>query len=1213
MIFNMGRYVPLSFCVIAGITLSGAAPAPDFDTAVRPILDTHCFDCHNPEKRKSGLDLTTSATATTGGDSGLAAFAPHDPAGSSALTRIQSDDPEEQMPPKGDRLTEAEITTLQAWVQAGAARGAEDQSATALRSDHWSFQNPVQAPLPEVANTTWPRNPIDRFILHGLESIGLEPAARADKTKLLRRVYLDLVGLPPSPDEIATFLADTRDDAYERVVEQLLDSPHYGEKQAIAWLDIAHYADSNGYEKDRHRSIWPYRDWVIQALNDDLPYDTFVVKQLAGDLLQYATESDHVATGFLRNSLYNEEGGVDVEEFRFEAMVDRVNTVSTAMLGLTMNCAQCHTHKYDPITQREYYQFYAFLNNTENVETEIRDPNVTTARAAIQQKMDSIIADLPNRFPVDAPQTRDVALAPDKVENNSKAQATPLQDASILISGPAADKDTYTVHLPTTIKELQAVRVEALPHDTLNQYGPGRADNGNFVLSEIQVYAITGDGKERRLDLARAEADFEQKDYPVAQALDGKADTGWGIANEEGDTNVKRTATFYFTQTVKLATDEDLRVKLQCSNGNQHILGRFRITAVEQFYPESDVPDAERRTAYLAKQQAAWENEKRAQAKDWHIQDPLTFVSGKTATLKKLGDASILVMGEFPNVDTYTVTFRTDLKGITGMRLEALPHETLPGGGPGRGVIMSGDGDFFLSEVRLNAASWNGGEAPETIALEKPSASFAAEGKDIALTLDGQVDTGWSVNGKQGQAVYATFSFAEALPGYDGGTLLSLDLEHFFVHQHTLGRFRISLTTDQGEIVTTGLPADLEAALLLAKEDRSATQLSALKEQYLLIAPELSAAHNELTALAQQMPQYVRTLTLQERDTLRPTHFQHRGEFLSPKYEVTAGVPAVLHPFPEHEPRNRLSFARWIVAEENPLLARVQVNRQWQRIFGVGLVETAEDFGIMGTAPVNQELLDWLSVEFMRRGWSNKTLLRLMVTSTAYQQSADCSPEVLEKDPKNRLLTRGPRFRIEGELIRDVALASSGLLSRKMGGPSVYPPLSKDLMSLLYGGSNGKWPTSKGEDRYRRGIYTYMKRILPYPAMVVFDAPQRDTLCARRINSNTPLQALTVLNNSEFMVAAQALARRTLEFNSNSTKEQLDFAYQCVLGRQPDEEERRWLTEFLKEQETALADEPKQIKALIDDEVPDVAPARQAAWVALGRVLLNLDETLTKG
>lgn len=1020
--------------LLTGISATAeTAPPPyalaHFENNVAPVLQERCLSCHGADQRKGGLRLHLREAVDAGGASGAPTLAAGNPDASELFRRIASTNPDERMPPKGAPLNAEQVEAIRQWI----ADGAVWDDAVMARpfrpgQSHWAFKPPRQVEPPEDSSG-WSRNPIDQFLLSRMREAGLSPSPEAHRHTLIRRLSLDLTGLPPTPEEIQAFVTDNRPDAYERAVDRLIESPHYGERMAIRWLDLARYADTNGYEKDRHRSAWPYRDWVIEAFNRDLPYDQFTVEQLAGDLLPGATPEQRIATGFLRNSLYNEEGGVDVEEFRYEAMVDRVSTTATAFLGLTLACAQCHDHKYDPISHREYFSFFAFLNNTENALLEVHDPEVEEAR------------------------------------------------------------------------------------------------------------------REKEAEIAEALAALESK-FP---------------ARPEG--------------------------------------------------AEADLPPGE----HLAQRFSAWLEETRAAARIWTVLDPVEYASAKTATLKRLDDRSILVSGECPNVDTYTVSYRVEQEGISALRLEALTHASLPGQGPGRGMIMSPDGDFFLSEVRVYAAPWDAPEQRSPVPLGTPLASYSAEGRDVALATDGRVDTGWGINGRQGEAHHALFPLAQPLPIYPGGTLLTVELEHFYVHQHTLGRFRISAEVGPPPAKVTGLPDALERSLLEREPGLTPSERNALKQHFLLTAPELAKEHEQIAALRRAMPRHPTALVLEERAVPRETRLHHRGEFLHPRETVSPATPEALHPFPETWPRNRLSFAQWLAHPDNPLFARVAVNRFWQQVFGYGLVETTEDFGLMGSPPSHPDLLDWLAVEFQRRGYRVKDLMRLIVTSSAYRQDSAVAPRMLEIDPQNRLLARAPRVRLDAELIRDVALSASGLMNPTLGGPSVFPPIPGDVFEFAYTQGQEVWPTETGENRFRRGVYTYVKRLIPYPSASMFDMPARDVACTRRGQSNTPLQALTLLNDTEFFEAARAMGARVLREGGVHDESRLRLAFLLTLGRGPDANESETLLEFLITHKGRFASGDLDPLPLVHGyELEGIAPAEQAAWVALCRVLLNLDEAVSR-
>ncbi len=995
-------------CLLSGSLWAGATElaAVDYNRDIRPILANNCFACHGPDEgeRQAGLRLDLLEAATQPAESGKRAIVPGQPDGSELLARIDAADEAERMPPveSNKKLTAEQKTLLRRWI----ADGARVET-------HWSLVPPLRPAIPAVKGTVnnpaWPDNPIDAFVLARLERESsnsgtlLEPAPPADRLTLARRVYLDLIGLLPTPEEADQFAADTRPDAYEHLVDRLLASPHYGERWARIWLDLARYSDTNGYEKDRPRSMWPYRDWVVRALNADMPFDRFTVEQIAGDLVPGADVDTRTATGFHRNTMVNEEGGIDVEEFRFQSMVDRVGTTGAVWLGLTVGCAQCHNHKFDPITQREYYQLFAMLNNADEPEMEVPQPDVTCARAAIERR----IADL-------------------------------------------------------------------------QEQARGQFDESKF---------------------------------------------------------------------------------------------------------------------------AAWCETVGSSAQHWTFVTPSSAVSTGHATMTVLADQSVLASGDKPNQDTYVVELVADLPRVSAIRLEVLPHESLPQHGPGRAPLFS-EGDFLLGEFSL-AALTAGTEQPAAIALADASHSHAAEKTSAALAIDGDLDTGWSIKGRTGQPHQAVFRLAQPLDN-SAGVQLRVTLQQRYIHQMTIGRFRLAVSGDSG-LKAVDLPAEVEAILALVPSDRTAEQLAALKAYYLSIAPELAELNQQIVKLRSELPSQPTTLVMCEREPkhARVTRLAHRGEFLSPRDPITGAVPSVLHPLPAG-PANRLALARWLVDRRNPLVARVTMNRHWQQFFGRGLVRTTEDFGVRGEAPSHPALLDFLACEFMDRGWSFKQMHRLIATSATYRQSSAVTPLARGHDPDNILLARGPRLRVDAEMVRDLALGASGLLCERLGGASVYPPQPAGVTELAYGGGGG-WPTSQGADRFRRGLYTYSKRTSPYAAFSTFDAPSGETCMVRRERSNTPLQALTLLNDGAFVETSQALARRAM-LDGGDTNQRARLLFRLCLTREPTDDELHELTAFFESQRSRLATDSASAAAIAGGE-----PAVDlAAWTLVARAITNLDEFISK-
>ncbi len=1201
--------IALSLYVAALCAYAEQPAKVDFHAQILPILDKHCMQCHNRDAHKGGLGLGSAEEALKGGDSGVAAYRPGNGEESAIIQRVTSTDPGFRMPSKGDPLSAEEIALLKAWIDEGASWGGESTGkiVAPIGKDFWSFQKPIQAPLPAVKRTDWPRNPIDTFALAKMEEHNLAPSPEADRYTLIRRASLDLTGLPPTIEDIESFVNDPDPNAYEKLIDRLLASPHYGEAQAMRWMDAARYADTNGYEKDRPRSVWPYRDWAIKAFNANMPYDQFVIEQLAGDLLPDANTDDRIATGFHRNTMLNEEGGIDVEEFRYEAMVDRTNTTGQVFLGLTFGCAQCHTHKYDPITHDEYFQFYAFLNNTDDVAIDVPDDSIATKRTETRQQIDTLVANLPNKFPVAAKQTELVSLKPTAVASTGGASLAIDEQGVVAASGNAPDTDTYRIEVEAQGGPITVIRIDTAPNT--GDIGAGRSDKGNFVLSEIAATLEKTGGDPVPLTFAHATSDVAYNGYEPEKAIDGNKQTGWAVDAPGIDKAAPHALTLYLKEPLVLDSPARIVLTLDQQYGRAHTLARFNVNVVREFIPASDEPDDVRRAKYLDERFAAWDKETSAKAREWTTLEPVRCESKFHASFRMLDDHSILAHGDNPNTDTYTAEFRSELKNITAIRIEVLTDPSLPGNGPGRGEIMSQPGDFLLSEVKASAAPWNAPDQLTDVMLQNPSADFAAGGRTPALTLDDKLDSGWSINGAQGAPHAIVFELASPI-AHDSGTLLKLVLDQYYVHYHTIGRFRVSVTSDPLPVGASGVPEEIES--ILVKSVRTGEEIAALKNYYVTIAPELADAQKQIADLRKSMPTFAKAQVLLERETPRVARVFHRGEFLNPKDPVEPGVLAVLPPLQPGVPLTRLTLAKWIVSKENPLTARVMINRLWHTYFGRGIVASVEDFGSRGDLPTHPELLDWLAVEFMRRDWNIKDMTRMLVTSATYRQRSNTTPDLLAADPTNEWFARAPRYRVEAEFVRDIALSASGLLSAKIGGPSMKPPLPDGALSLVYPGEG--WTVAEGEDRYRRGMYVYWKRTLPYPASSMFDAPARDVAVVKRNRSNTPLQALTLLNDPVFVEAAQAFKKRIVGYSSDDTA-RIRYAFMLCVSRPPDDAETQAILNFLNAERAKLTAVTMEGDiALAADTSTDATTEKEiAAWVLVCRSLLNLDETITKG
>jgi len=1001
-----------------------------FNRDVRAILADKCFNCHGPDagQRKGGLRLDARAAATAAASSGGRAIVPGDVDASELIRRITSDDADEKMPPAKSKksLTADEIRTLTTWV----AEGAEYEG-------HWAFVPPVAPEPPKASRSQWTRNPVDAFILARLDKEGLAPSPEAEKVALIRRLSLDLIGLPPTIAEVDAFLADDRGDAYDRLVDRLLESPHYGERWGRIWLDAARYADSDGYEKDKSRLVHFYRDWVIQAINRDLPYDRFIVDQIAGDLLPEPSQDQLVATGFLRNSMINEEGGIDPEQFRMEAMFDRMDAIGKGILGLTIQCAQCHTHKYDPISHDEYYGLFAFLNSSHEANIAVYSPAERKARAEILREIREEEAKLRAEHPDWADRMSrweesarrpgpkwEIVRANGDVNNGSGQKHYLLDDGSILAAGYAPTLHTTQFTALKPVPGVAAVRLELLNDPSLPLSGPGRSTRGLFALTDFHVEVAPADkpNERKEIKIVRATADVNPAETvlepifddhskkrrvtgPIDFAIDRKVETAWGIDAGPGRRNVPREAVFV-------------------------------------------------------------------------LEKPVSFPAG------------------------VIVTFKLDQK-----------------------------------------------------------------------------HGGWNSDDNQ---------------------------------NNNLGRFRFA-TTEAPDASSDPVPADVRAILAIDRKDRTPEQAAAVFGCFRTTVSEWRAENDRIEAIWRKHPEGSSQLVLKEREQPRETHVLQRGDFLKPGKVVAPGTPAFLNPLPTDRPASRLTFAEWLVDRRAPTTARACVNRVWQAYFGTGIVATSEDLGSQCEAPSHPELLDWLAVDFMDHGWSLKRLQRLIVTSATYRQTSRVSPELATKDPYNRLLARGPRQRVDAEIVRDVTLAASGLLDPHVGGESVFPPAPAFLFEPPASYGPKQWPEASGTAKYRRALYTFRYRSVPYPMLQAFDAPNGDFACVRRPKSNTPLQALTLLNEPIALDCARSLAALALKDGGATDADRISFAFRRCVARKPTAEEHDVLSGLLKKQAERFAAGEADPKELIGPQPDGGAEAsRLASWTVLARVLLNLDETITK-
>jgi len=996
------------------------APVPDqvrFNRDVRPILSENCFTCHGPDKaaRKAKLRLDTFEGATADLE-GSFAIVPGNLEKSELYKRITTKDPEEVMPPPKSehKLSARQVAVLKKWIEQGAKW-----------EKHWSLLAPTLPAVPKVTDANWSRNPIDAFVAEKLESSGLKPRVEAEKHTQIRRVTLDLTGLPPTPAEVDAFVADTSPDAYGKIVDRLLASPHYGERMALEWLDVARFADTNGFHIDNGRDMTRWREWVIDAFNRNMKFDQFTVEQLAGDLIPNATLEQQIASGFNRNTMTNFEGGAIADEYLTAYIVDRVNTTSTVWLGLTVACAQCHDHKYDPITQKEFYQLYAFFNGIAEKGLDggkgNSEPMIKTPTAEQQQAIDkqlALIKELETKSNQATPELEAaqatwehtfagekklewVEIEPAEMKSAGGATLTLQPDKSVKVTGTNPPKETLTVPLASALTKITAIRLEVLPDDALNGKGPGRSDNGNLVMTEAKVSA---EGK--NLKIKSASATFSQKEFPIANAIDANGESGWAIHPEVG----------------------------------------------------------------------------KAQS-----------------------------------------------------------------------------------------------------AIFELAAPFASDGKK-------------------------PLTFAMAFNSQFVG--------------HSPGRFRVSVTdaiNPQGQ----ALPTNIQKVLAVAADKRSDAQKTELRLYY---RANHSTGSGELDkekkALAELEKKLTTTMVMKELAKPRDTFILMRGLYNQKGDKVTAGLPASLPPLPKDAPMNRMGLAKWLVDPSHPLTARVTVNRYWQMYFGLGLVKTSEDFGSQGEQPVNPDLLDWLATEFIRSGWDVKAMQKLIVTSAAYRQSAHLTPELFARDPENRLLARGPRHRLPAELIRDQALAVSGLLNPQIGGRSVSPYQPKGLWEELMSRADGKnwtaqtYTQSSGADLYRRTMYTFWKRSSPPPTLSTFDAPDRETCTVRRARTNTPLQALVLLNDPTYVEASRKLAERLMTEGGTSTADRITLGFKLVTARKPTPKEQSILQRIYDQQLASYTKNTEAAEKLLKvGESPrneKLNSSELAAWTMVASTLLNLDETVTR-
>ena len=1036
-----------SFVFVFALLFASPTLAQDrieFNRDIRPILSENCFQCHGPDERQrqGGVRLDRYELATQPGDSGKRAIDIEKVSDSEVLHRIVADVPDVVMPPPetGKTLTAEQKALLRRWIE----QGAEYQG-------HWAFITPTRpsVPLPDLVQQ-YP-NPIDRFLLQKLRTAGFSFSPRADRETLLRRVSLDLTGLPPSIEEMEDFLNDDSPNAYEQVVDRLLSSPHYGERMALQWLDLARYADSNGFQIDSSRQQWPWRDWVIQAFNSNMPYDQFTIEQIAGDLLPNATLSQKVATGFNRNHRLNGEGGLIAEEWRVETVIDRVETTGTTWLALTFNCCRCHDHKYDPISQRDFYSFFSYFNN--------------------------------------------------------------IAESGIL---------------------------------------QGESRNTEPV---IQVPSE---------DQLRQLATYEQQIRDAENSL----------------------------------------------------------VEVEKSLPE-----------LVAAWEPSFKERLASNPTAWNILNPDSVSAASGATLTPQGDGAYLAGGTNPTHDVYEIKSPLSPGLFSGLLLECFPDPSLPQQSLGRYP----NGNFVLTRVEAVISAPTLAE-PMTAKFTHAEADYSQKGWEIQNTVQGDKSKGWAIDGPTRKEICRAMFLTENGIEVPPDATITIRLVQETLGQHNIGRFRLSSTgLPKGTVAIGGsqVPDSLRRTLDIPIAQRSDAQLKEVHDYYRKNSDgPIQAAEKKIQDLKKQLTDHRNSwpnvMVMQEIDKPREAFVLIRGEYDKRGDAVTASLPKIFPPMPEGEPNNRLGLAKWIANRNHPLTARVWVNRMWERFMGVGIVKTIENFGSQSEWPSHPELLDWLAVEFMEptqsllvndqpiHPWDMKGLQKLMVMSQAYQQSTSRRglEKLVELDPDNRWLGRGPRFRLPGEILRDQALHLSGLLSSKIGGPSARPYMPDGVWdeTSVYGDLRN-YKHDRGEGLYRRSLYTVWKRTAAPPSMLIFDAPNREICTVSRSRTNTPLQALSLLNEVTFVEAARKLGERMLQYEDATVEGKLMYGFRLATGRKPTDKELRVLVSGWREDLAYYQEHPEDVAKLKqygDSASEATSSAELVAYMLSGNVLLNLDECIMR-
>ncbi len=1170
------------FVFVLAAIIGYAEDTIEFNRDILPILSDKCFACHGPDKaaRKKDLRLDAKDGLFGQASSGLAVVVPRDPAASEMYARITNPDIDDRMPPEKAtlKLTESEIATIKAWI----VQGAEWQG-------HWAFIPPAKTERPAVANAAWCRNEIDYFILKRLEGAGLAPSAEAPKETLIRRVSLDLTGLPPTPEEVDAFLADASDDAYERVVDRLLASPNFGERMAFVWLDAARYSDTNGYQRDTKRDMWSWRDWVIQAFNENMPYDKFTIEQLAGDLLPDATLSQKIATGFNRNHRINGEGGIIPEEYAVEYVVDRVSTTSTAFMGLGMGCARCHDHKYDPITQKEFYEFYSFFNRvpeegkggergndepfiqvpTHDQTTRKEQLNAQIAAAHEQlsrpdERLDALQANWEREMNTTFSSLDWKLIAPTALAAKNGTTLELQEDGSILAAGPNPDTEIHEITFEAN-REIGAFRLDYLMDPRFPESGPGRSTIGNVILTNVEIERASSADPSvvTKLRVADAFADYARMDtkYRIGNAIDDDASSGWSTGSHIKRDN--RAAIFLLDANTPINPGDRVAVRLTYASENAaHTPGRFRLSQS----PSCDIS-----------------NWTRPALGPWQYVGPIAA---------EIQPAELLDT-KFEPEDGYD----SQREYPNGIKWQEKPDWE-------DGVVRSFDSTDKAVHYLYRTITVG---APAQLALSLGS------NDSIKVWIDGRLELSKNEGrvAKPDQEKLSVF-----LPEGEHSVLIKI------ANYGSESGYYFKVVDDGGEGMLT-----LMRRLETPADSRTPESQQALREIFRKRDAEWSAKNEAVAALKSELDavdrSIITTMIMEDMETPRDTYLLKRGAYDQPdtSEKLTPSVPVILGEMDGGLPANRLGLAQWLVDPRHPLTARVRVNHYWQMYFGSGLVKTSEDFGAQGSRPTHPELLDWLALTFVDLGWNVKEMQKTIVMSATYRQSSVVTAANREKDPENKWLGRAPRSRLTAEMMRDQALKVGGLLSPELGGPSVKPYQPEDLWSALTFQNMDEFDTNfykqdTGDKLYRRGLYTFWKRTISPPHMQIFNAAGREMCSMRQESTNTPMQALAVLNEPTFVEAARALAERMIREGGDRAGDRVRHGFTLLLAHEPDLAKQQILLAGLNDYQAHFNQNVEDARALIDvgDSVADAAipEAELAAYTMLASVMLNLDEAITR-